>query len=176
MTRFDISARRAKTGSRSSNPPRYVRKRTSCCTFWFSSHLSTTNIKDSVCPWNIVILRYVFDLWPWPLTSTGNVTMKNQCWTHLGSSCEIWWFSLKKCVIRSFFVNFRNLTPAVTLTFDLSRSPSNRLLRHDLESMCFKFGKNRMKTFWFIVEQPKSDYLTLWPWPLTLTSIFFWNL
>ena len=61
----------------------------------------------------------------------------------------------------------------MTLTFDLSRSPSNRLLRHDLESMCFKFGKNRMKTFWFIVEQPKSDYLTLWPWPLTLTSIFF---
>ena len=95
MTRFDISAGRAKTGSRSSDPLRYFRKRTSCCTFWFSSHLSTTNIKDSVCPWNIVILRYVFDLWPWPLTSTGNVTMKNQCWTHLGSSCEIWWFSLK---------------------------------------------------------------------------------
>ena len=92
MTRFDISARRAKTGSRSSNLLRYFRKSTPCCTFWFSSHLSTTNIKDFVCPWNIVILRYVFDLWPWPLTSTGNVTIKNQCWTHLGSSCEVWSF------------------------------------------------------------------------------------
>ena len=73
-------------------------------------------------------LRYVFDLWPWPLTLTGNVTMKNQSWTHLGSICEVWWFKLKKCRIRSFFVNFRNLNPAVTLTFDLSRSPWNRLL------------------------------------------------
>ena len=61
----------------------------------------------------------------------------------------------------------------MTLTFDLLRSTSNRVQRHELESICIKFGENRMKTFWLIVEQPKSDYLTLWPWPLTLTSIFF---
>ena len=64
-----------------------------------------------------------------------------------------------------YFFNSPSLKPAVTLTFDLSRSPWNRCLPYTLLDLDLNFGANRTKTFWVNGCTPKINDLT----PVTLT-------
>ena len=142
-----------------------VQKGTSCCTFWSLSRLSTTIIKASVIPWNIVNLRYLFDLWPWPLTLIGKFATKYQSGTDVWISCKVSCLYLEKCGIWSFFAFYVSLTPAVTLTVQFSKSHINRCRGLDLPDMRAKYCKNRKNTFWVIACQLKTNDLT----PVTLT-------
>ena len=65
------------------------KRRSSYRTFWFWYGLSTTDITDFAILWNIVNLRYIFDLWPWPLTLTRNFTVNYRYGSHLGYACKV---------------------------------------------------------------------------------------
>ena len=52
--------------------------------------LSMANIRASLITRNIVNLPHAFDLWPWPLTLTANLTVKYHLVTHLGYFCLVW--------------------------------------------------------------------------------------
>ena len=103
-----LSAHSGKNVSRSSNLIAPVQKTIQCSTFWFLFELSTINIKDLTCPRNIVNFRHSFDLWPWPLTFTGNVSINYQWRFHLLSTATVWWPYLKKWGKKPFFANSPN--------------------------------------------------------------------